>query len=62
MGRGLLAGLLIGLPDILVAIIPGLDLTWLIGESWSKTILGALSTFLLVNAALKTKRDGVKAA
>jgi hypothetical protein len=59
---GAVAGLLVGLPDILVTIIPGLDLTWLIGENWSKIVLGALSTFLTINAAFKTKPDGVKAA
>lgn len=56
-----LAGLAVSLPDILVQVVPGLDLTWLIGENWSRIIVGALTTFLAFNTAFKTKPDGVKA-
>jgi hypothetical protein len=55
------AALLIALPDLIVLIAP-VDLSWLIGESWAKFVSGALAAFLAINAALKTKPDGVKAA
>lgn len=55
-----IAALLIALPDLIVLIAP-VDFSWLIGDSWAKIVSGALATFLSINAALKTKPDGVKA-
>jgi di/tricarboxylate transporter len=55
------AALLIALPDLIVLIAP-VDFSWLIGDSWAKIISGLLAAFLSINAALKTKPDGVKVA
>jgi hypothetical protein len=55
-----IAGLLIALPDIIVAVLP-VDLSWLIGENWAKIVTGALAAYLAINRAFATKPDSEKA-
>lgn len=50
-------GILIALPDIIVALVP-VDLTPLIGPEWSKIVGAAMLIFNAINAALKTKPPG----
>lgn len=54
------AGLLIALPDIIVAVAP-IDLSWLVGPRWAQIWAGSLGAYLAINNAFKTKPLGVKA-
>lgn len=55
-----LAGVLIAVPDIVVALTP-IDLTPFIGEKWAPIVSGALAGFLALNRAFSTKPDGTVA-
>jgi hypothetical protein len=48
------AALLIGLPDLVVAISP-VDFSGIIGEEWAKKVAAGLAIYLAVNRAFSTK-------
>lgn len=55
-----LAGVLIALPDIIVALLP-VDLSPVIGTRWAPLVTAGLTAFLALNRAFSTKPVGERA-